>query len=61
MTADEKRVGSLLDEDPNERSYDDLLRAMAFARMIEHGLADSEMGRVVDCDIVAQQIDSWAR
>ena len=31
----------------NDSSYDEILKELAFHRMIEHGLADSKQGRTI--------------
>lgn len=59
-TAKERMI-RILQEQPDHSSYDDLLRELAFARMIERGIADSDSGRVIDSEEVAQQIETWAK
>jgi hypothetical protein len=38
----------LIQEHPDDSSYDELLRELAFARMVDRGLADSDAGRTID-------------
>ena len=37
----------LIQAQPEDSSYDEILRELAFARMVERGLADSEAGRTI--------------
>jgi hypothetical protein len=49
----------LLQEQPDDSSYDELLRELAFARMVHRGLADSEAGRTIDHAGMKRTADSW--
>jgi len=50
-----------IQELPDDSSYEEILRELAFARMIERGLADSEAGRVISHEEMGHRIASWAR
>lgn len=45
---------------PEDSSYEEILRELAFARMIERGLADSEAGRTISHEEMDRRIVSWA-
>ena len=51
----------ILNELPDDSSFDELLRELAFARMIERGLADDESGRTVSNEEMKRQIDTWGK
>jgi predicted transcriptional regulator len=51
----------LVEQQPDDSSYDEILRELAFARMIERGLADSESGRTISHEEMGRRIRSWAR
>ncbi|MND05929.1 hypothetical protein D3C83_270050 [compost metagenome] len=51
----------LLQEQPDDSSYDELLRELAFARMIERGLADSDSGRTISHEEMGQRIAAWEK
>ena len=38
----------LIQVQPDDSSYDEFLRELAFARMVDRGLADSDAGRTID-------------
>lgn len=56
-----ERMLQTLEEQPEDSSYDELLRELAFARMIERGLADSEAGRTISHEEMGRRIASWAK
>jgi predicted transcriptional regulator len=49
----------VLEEQPDDSSYDELLRELAFARMIDRGLTDATAGRTIDNDELRREIASW--
>jgi predicted transcriptional regulator len=44
---------------PDDSSYDEILRELAFNRMIERGLADADAGRTISDEEMERAIDSW--
>lgn len=50
---------SILEQQPDDSSYDELLKELAFARMISRGLKDMETGRTSTNDEVLREIASW--
>jgi predicted transcriptional regulator len=55
------QVRKILEELPDDSSFEEILREMAFERMIERGLADADAGRVIGNDEMKRRIDEWAR
>ena len=51
----EKIIQSL----PDDSSYDEILKELAFAKMIEQGLDDSENDRVISNEEMKQKILQW--
>ncbi|MBZ0111788.1 MAG: hypothetical protein K8J08_04945 [Thermoanaerobaculia bacterium] len=51
----------LLQEQPDDSSYDELLRELAFARMVERGLADSDAGQTVGHEEMGRRIAAWEK
>jgi predicted transcriptional regulator len=47
-----------IQELPDDSSYDEILRELAFARMVERGLADSEAGRTISHAEMGRRIAS---
>jgi len=51
----------IISRQPEDSSYDEILRELAYARMIQRGLADSEAGRTVSDSEVCSRIESWQK
>ena len=52
---------NIIQSQPDDSSYDEILRELAFARMIEHGLADSDAGRTISSEEVRRRMKSWQK
>jgi len=46
---------------PDDSSYDEILRELAYARMIKRGLDDSDAGRTISADEIKGKIASWRK
>lgn len=44
---------------PPDASFDDVLRALAFHRVVEKGLSDAEAGRVMSHETFRRKLQSW--
>jgi len=53
----EKIIQSL----PDDSSYDEILKELAFAKMIEQGLDDSKHNRVISNEEMKQKILQWQK
>jgi predicted transcriptional regulator len=51
----------VIDAQPDDSSYEEILRELAFARMIDRGLEDSRAGRTVSNEEMARRIRTWQR
>jgi len=60
QTVKEKITKVVLSQ-PEDASYDDIVRELAFERMIDHGLADVRAGRVISNDAMAGRIKTWQK
>ena len=61
MASDKQRMAKIIQEQPEDSSYDEILRELAFVRMIEKGLADSEARRTISNDEMGKRIRSWKK
>jgi predicted transcriptional regulator len=59
-TAKESMI-EILARQPDDSSYDTLLRELAYARMIQRGLEDSAKGKTVSNEDAKREIESWRR
>lgn len=46
---------------PDDSTFDEILRALFSAREIHLGLADTAQGRVVSSEEIQKRIDSWRK
>ncbi len=51
----------IIQEQPEDASYEEIMRELAFERMVERGLDDSRKGRVVSNEEMEHRIRSWQR
>ena len=51
----------IIRDQPDDSSYDELLRELAFSRMVDRGLADSDAGRTTSHEELKRTIDTWPR
>ena len=58
VTAKQKML-QLVQDQPEDSSYDEIMRELAFARMIERGLEDAENGRTISHEEMQTRISSW--
>ena len=51
----------IVDELPDDSSYEEIVREVAFAAMVERGLADAREARVTSHEEMRQTIESWRK
>ena len=51
----------IIGRQPDDSTYDEILRELAFARMIQRGLDDAAAGRTHTVEAVADAIESWRK
>ncbi len=59
-TTAKEEILDLVGQQPDDSSFDEILREIALARMVARGLADSEAGRRISHEEMGQRIHSWA-
>ena len=50
---------AVIDAQPEDATYEEILRELAFERMVERGLADVRAGRSVSHEEALRRIRSW--
>jgi len=58
MTVKEK-MEQIIQSQPDDSSYDEILRELAFKRMIDRGLKDYEEGKAISNDEMKRRIRLW--
>ena len=61
MSAAKEQLIRLIQEQPDDSSYEEIVRELAFATMVERGLADVDAGRTISNDEMARRIENWRR
>ncbi len=61
MISVKKQMSEIIKAQPNDSSYDEILRELAFARMINRGLVDSQANRTISNDKMKKKIRSWQK
>ena len=61
MTNAKEEMLDIISRQPDDSSYDALLRELAYARIIQRGLQDAAKGRVKSDADVKKSIDSWLK
>ncbi len=60
QTVKEKITQVVLSQ-PEDASYDEIMRELAFERMIDRGLEDVRAGRIISNDEMAGRIRTWQK
>ena len=61
MTVAKQSAKKLIDSLPEDSSYDEILKELAFAKMVDKGLQDSKNGRTISNEEMKQKIKQWQR
>ena len=61
MASAKEQMKAIIDQQPEDSSYDEILRELAFARMVERGLADSDARRTISHEQMGRRIKSWRK
>jgi len=61
MISPKKQMTKIVAEQPEDSSYEEILKELAFARMVERGVADSRAKRTISNVEVKRKIKSWQK
>lgn len=61
MSAVKERMTEVMLEQPEDSSYEEILRELAFEQMIEQGLKDSRKGKVISNEEMSSRINAWLK
>jgi hypothetical protein len=61
MPSAKEQITHIVQEQPEDSSYDEILRELALARMIERGLEDSQAHRTISDEEMKQRIRTWQK
>jgi len=61
MASAKEKMSKIVQEQPDDSSFDEILRELAFACMIERGLSDSQAGHTISNEEMTRRIKTWAK
>jgi len=56
-----ERVSEIVQAQPDDSSFDEILRELAFSRMVERGLNDSREGLIISNEEMEHRILRWRK
>ncbi|HLE40383.1 MAG TPA: hypothetical protein VI956_02640 [Nitrospirota bacterium] len=51
----------IIQEQPEDSDFDEMLRELAFVKMVNRGLADSDAGRIIPHEEIEKRMQSWQK
>ncbi len=59
MPSAKEQMARIINEQPDDSSFDEVLRELAFARMVKRGLEDSDAKRTISNEEMERRIRIW--
>ncbi|MCK7512948.1 MAG: hypothetical protein MZV70_58960 [Desulfobacterales bacterium] len=61
MTRVKAKMVELIQEQPDDATYEEIMRELAFQRMVDRGLEDVRAGKTISNEEMAHRIRTWAK
>ena len=61
MSTAKEIITELVQKQPDDSSYDEIIRELAFDLMVQRGLKDSDEGRTITNEEKKRRINTWLR
>ena len=61
MATPKEEITRIVQQQPDDSSFEEILRELALARMIHRGLADSQAGHTMSDEEMTHRIKSWGK
>ncbi len=61
MAIAKEKMKEVIESQPDDATYEEILRELTFERMVERGLADSREGHVISNEKMEHRIRSWQK
>jgi len=61
MSTAKDQISEILKRQPDDSSYDEIVRDLAFDLMVQRGLKDSDEGRTISNDEMQRRIKNWQK
>ncbi len=59
MSNVKEKMAEVIQSQPEDASYEEIMRELAFERMVDRGLEDSRKGRVISNEEMKHRIRTW--
>jgi len=54
-------IKQIVESQPDDSAYDDILRELAFKRMVDKGILDAKNGEFISNEEMKKQIQQWQK
>ncbi len=61
MATAKEQIAKLVQKQPDDSSYDEIVRELTFGVMIQRGLADSDKDRMISNEEMRNRIRKWRK
>ncbi|MFH1861329.1 MAG: hypothetical protein ABH878_00825 [bacterium] len=61
MSAVKEKMAEIIQSQPDDATYEEIMRELAFERMILRGLEDSRQGRISSNEEMGKKVRSWSK
>jgi hypothetical protein len=61
MSTAKEHITEIINRQPDDSSYDEIVRELAFDLMVQRGLKDSDERRTIANDEMARRIKTWQK
>lgn len=59
MLSIKESAKKIIDDMPDDVSYDELIRELLFKRMVERGIKDSQKNKITSDEDLGKEIEKW--
>lgn len=61
MSTAKEQISEIIKRQPDDSSYDEIVRELAFDLMVQRGLKDSDEGRTITNEEMQSRIKTWQK
>ena len=61
MSTAKEHIAEIIKRQPDDSSYDEIVRELAFDLMVQRGLKDSDEGRTISHEEMERRIKTWQK
>lgn len=61
MSTAKEKMAAIIQSQPDDASFEEILRELAFDRMVSRGLEDARQGRVLSDEEMKKRLSTWPK